>query len=172
MVYRRRRRVHSEEGVTLNMAAMLDMAFQLLTFFILTFKPSTIEQQIALKLPPPERVVPQNETQKAQQTNPDAVGLLTLHLEAFAGADGRLASLVLEHGQKARDLQDLSAKMADILKRGGAEAPIEQVIVEIDPNLQVQEVMQIFDICLSQKLANGERVRKISPVLAKSKPKN
>ena len=32
---------------------MLDMAFQLLTFFILTFRPAPIEGQISLRLPPP-----------------------------------------------------------------------------------------------------------------------
>ncbi len=35
------------------MASMLDMAFQLLTFFILTFRPAPIEGQISLRLPPP-----------------------------------------------------------------------------------------------------------------------
>ena len=37
---RRRRGHHSQEEVELNLAAMLDMAFQLLTFFILTFRPA------------------------------------------------------------------------------------------------------------------------------------
>ena len=55
-MHRRRRRKVKQEGVTLNMAAMLDMAFQLLAFFIATFKPMTIEQPIAPKLPPPERI--------------------------------------------------------------------------------------------------------------------
>ncbi len=37
------------EEVELNLAAMLDMAFQLLTFFVLTFKPAPVEGQIALQ---------------------------------------------------------------------------------------------------------------------------
>ena len=36
---RRRKKRKSSDEVELNLAAMLDMAFQLLTFFILTFKP-------------------------------------------------------------------------------------------------------------------------------------
>ena len=48
----RHRRKKSEEEVTLNMAAMLDMAFQLLTFFILTFRPPPVEGSVALRLPP------------------------------------------------------------------------------------------------------------------------
>ena len=42
----------STEDVTLNVTAMLDMAFQLLAFFILTFRPPPGEAQIYLKLPP------------------------------------------------------------------------------------------------------------------------
>ena len=46
----------SQEEVELNMAAMLDMAFQLLTFFILTFRPPPVEGQVALRLPPPAAI--------------------------------------------------------------------------------------------------------------------
>src|SRR4051812_34357594 len=48
---RRRRRRRSAESVELNLAAMLDMAFQILVFFILTFSPMPIESQIAAMLP-------------------------------------------------------------------------------------------------------------------------
>ena len=47
-------RRHSEENVELNVTAMLDMAFQLLAFFVLTFKPPAGERQIYLRLPPPQ----------------------------------------------------------------------------------------------------------------------
>src|SRR5208283_4771297 len=47
----------SDEDVELNVTAMLDMAFQLLAFFILTFRPPPGEAQIYLKLPPAKPVV-------------------------------------------------------------------------------------------------------------------
>ena len=52
----KRKKKKGSENVELNLAAMLDMAFQLLAFFILTFKPAPIEGQINLKLPPPKPV--------------------------------------------------------------------------------------------------------------------
>ena len=52
----RRKRSRGKEEVELNLAAMLDMAFQLLTFFILTFKPAPVEGDIALRLPPPQPI--------------------------------------------------------------------------------------------------------------------
>ena len=50
---RRRRKRRSQSEVELNLAAMLDMAFQLLAFFVLTFRPPPLEGQISLRLPPP-----------------------------------------------------------------------------------------------------------------------
>ena len=49
-------RRRSEEDVELNVTAMLDMAFQLLAFFVLTFRPPPGEAQIYLKLPPAQPV--------------------------------------------------------------------------------------------------------------------
>ena len=40
-------RRHSAEGVELNVTAMLDMAFQLLAFFILTFRPGPLEPAVS-----------------------------------------------------------------------------------------------------------------------------
>ncbi len=50
---RRRRHRRTQTDVELNLAAMLDMAFQLLAFFILTFNPGAVEGQIAMRMPPP-----------------------------------------------------------------------------------------------------------------------
>ena len=51
---RRRKKKQLQGEVELNLTAMLDMAFQLLAFFILTFKPAPMEGYIALRMPPPQ----------------------------------------------------------------------------------------------------------------------
>ena len=51
--------------MTLNVTAMLDMAFQLLAFFVLTFRPPPGEDQIYLKLPPAQPVAGMTGTQEA-----------------------------------------------------------------------------------------------------------
>ena len=55
----------SQEDVELNVTAMLDMAFQLLAFFVLTFRPPPGEDQIYLKLPPAQPVANMTGTKKA-----------------------------------------------------------------------------------------------------------
>src|SRR5262245_65724943 len=91
---RKRRRTQSE--VELNLAAMLDMAFQLLTFFILTFKPAPIEGQVLLGMPPPQPITNINSGERAgsdpKNTNP-LQGLSTLVVSVLANADGSLKQM-------------------------------------------------------------------------------
>ena len=83
----RRKKRRSQSDVELNLAAMLDMAFQLLTFFILTFRPAPIEGQISLRLPPPAGAWSAKAGQKAgsdtKNTNP-VQGVNTLTISVFA----------------------------------------------------------------------------------------
>ena len=44
---------------------MLDMAFQLLAFFVLTFRQTPLEGQISLRLPPPQAIVVVKDGQSA-----------------------------------------------------------------------------------------------------------
>ena len=66
---------------------MLDMAFQLLTFFILTFRPPPLEGQISLRLPPPQVVGNpngKNEAGDQNKTPVDIKGVNTLIITVFA----------------------------------------------------------------------------------------
>jgi biopolymer transport protein ExbD len=168
MSRRYKRRKQKLEEVNLNMAAMLDMAFQLLTFFILTFKPTTIEQQIALKLPPPEAIKSKDASANTKKSDAVEVQLKTLQVAADAQPDGGLAGLsFIETGERARNLDDFEAKMRRMLNPAGGTESYEQVIIEVDPRLELQQVMLIIDRCLRQKLADGKQLTKISPILRK-----
>jgi biopolymer transport protein ExbD len=165
---RRRRRRLAPEGVRLNMAAMLDMAFQLLAFFIATFKPMTIEQQIALKLPPPEKMA----TEKPSDNNPSKeiqTMLQTMRIGVEATPDGELSSIqFLDDQSRARSLEDLQGKMKTKLEASyKGSSPIEQIVLEIDPRLHLQVTMEVMDRCLHQKTKDGKQLTKISPILAR-----
>jgi biopolymer transport protein ExbD len=163
---RRRRRRVKQDGVTLNMAAMLDMAFQLLAFFIMTFKPMALEQQIALKLPPPERI--RSDAPSKAEPSKDIISMLTtMRIGLEASPDGMLANIAfLDDGSRARNLDDFQAKMKTKLERADKASPIEQVVLEIDPRLNLQSTMEVMDRCLQQRLPDGKQLTKISPVLA------
>src|SRR5580698_8484067 len=93
---RKKRRSSGHEEVELNLAAMLDMAFQLLTFFILTFKPAPVEGQINLRMPPPQSITPVAGGKSAGKDfdNPDPLkGLNTLVIDVAAKPDGTVGSM-------------------------------------------------------------------------------
>src|SRR5271170_6646404 len=83
------------ENVELNLAAMLDMAFQLLAFFILTFKPAPVEGQINLNLPPPAPIAPENQVKPDEPDEPanGPAALHTLTITIASAGNGQVASI-------------------------------------------------------------------------------
>jgi biopolymer transport protein ExbD len=165
-MYRRRSKHNSDEEVTLNLTAMLDMAFQLLAFFVLTFRPSPVEGQLALNLPP----------LGARSSDPNVKGTApsdtvpTEIIESFvlmvkSDSDGNVASvnsgtgLVFEGSANGRNLELLNRSLNDAF---GKSAVYEQVQIMVDPNLRYDELMKIIDMCLRQKLPDGTNLQKIS----------
>src|ERR1700675_2830491 len=101
---RRRKRRKSDGAVELNLAAMLDMAFQLLTFFILTFRPAPVEGQISLRMPPAQPVSP---VKNAVQAGSDAAndnpvqGINSLVINIIPNASGGIGSMAIGEGAVA-----------------------------------------------------------------------
>ena len=141
---------------------MLDMAFQLLTFFILTFKPAPIEGQVLLRMPPPQPVTNINAGEKAgsdqQNTNP-VQGLSTLVISALANTDGSLKQMAVGETPIA-GLTALERRLEDIFRDPGSG--FDQVIVQVDSRLHYGPLMQVIDVCSRQKLPSGEPLTKLS----------
>lgn len=163
---RRRKKKRGGAGVALNLAAMLDMAFQLLSFFILTFKPAPIEGQLSLMLPPPK---PATQVQPNPQNNNDGDGppvVPSLIISVPAGADGNVAGVSIGlvqafNGPATKDnLGRLDRRMKELF--GVQGTPFEQVLVRVGRNVHYSELMKVVDVCSRQKLENGEPLTKIS----------
>jgi biopolymer transport protein ExbD len=176
MARRRRRKTSSGEEVELNLAAMLDMAFQLLTFFILTFNPPPAEGQIELRMPPP---VPVTKLKHAQTAGNDASnknpvqGLDTLTITAFANQAGQIASINLQGpGQDEATPMgtEPKEKLYHTLRElfGQEATPFEQVILQSDERLLYGELMRIIEVCTHVKLAAGGTLTKLSVVSLKT----
>ncbi len=161
-----RRRSQSSDA-KLNMAAMLDMAFQLLSFFVLTFKPDPAEGQIMLRLPPPEAVamVKTNAQAGADTNNTNPVeGIESLIISVFSQADGSIQSLAVGEGTVGENTPDKAKALETRLRviLDDPDAPFKQVILQIGSKLRYDELMKIFDVCTRQKLPNGESLTKLS----------
>jgi biopolymer transport protein ExbD len=144
------------------MAAMLDMAFQLLTFFILTFRPSPVEGQVSLRLPPPQPLTNVKAAEKAgadtSKLDPVA-GLNSLIVTVFSAPDGEIASLAVGEGN-VPNLPQLDARLRAVLE--DASTPFDQVLIQVGSNLRYEELMKVIDICTRQKLPSGEKLTKLS----------
>jgi biopolymer transport protein ExbD len=149
----------SQQEVELNMASMLDMAFQLLSFFILTFHPPPLEAQISLRLPPAKAVsnpTGKNEAGDQDKTPVDIKGVNTLTITVTAKRNGDIDFNNNSTGlgnQPVTSLAELKARLQAILKN--PDSPFEQVIVQSSPGLRYGELMKVVDVCTQQKISDG-----------------
>jgi biopolymer transport protein ExbD len=159
---RRRKRRKSESAVELNLAAMLDMAFQLLTFFILTFRPAPVEGQISLRMPPAQAVTPiKNAVQagsNAANDNP-VQGLNSLVISVVPNAAGGIGSMAIGEGPVAT-LAGLNDRLKSILS--DASSPFDQVVIQVGSGLRYENLMGVVDVCTRQSLPDGKKLTKLS----------
>ena len=130
--YERRRgmaRRRSTEDVELNVTAMLDMAFQLLAFFVLTFRPAPFEPAVQLHMPLAQSVVRgagpgPGEIVKETSFKPAGVDTLRINLFSTSGGLDRMTI----NGFPAETFEVLRDNMRKFLTEPGS--PIEQVVVQ------------------------------------------
>ncbi|GAC1464042.1 MAG: hypothetical protein NVSMB9_02270 [Isosphaeraceae bacterium] len=125
---------------------MLDMAFQLLTFFILTYHPAPTEGQFSMNLLPAAPATDIRAEAAAEASTPNEsipASLKTLPTILRAAEGGSLGRVSLA----ATEVQGMSAlkrELETILK--DPDLPFDQALIKIDPNLKYSELMQVIDV--------------------------
>ena len=157
---RKKRKSSAEEDVELNLAAMLDMAFQLLTFFILTFKPAPVEGQISLRMPPPQPLANANATQQAGATDSkDPVqGFNTLAIVLATDDTGKLTHTYVAQQEVPVDdgpLKLFSDYLGKVLNDPGS--PFDQVIIQVPAKLHYSELMRVMGVCTKQTIGGDPK---------------
>lgn len=168
MSRRRHRTKRTPGSVELNLAAMLDMAFQLLTFFILTFRPAPIEGQLAVSLPPPvDQAPPQIEAPRpAAQPGHAAAPLETMNLHVSADSAGEIREIRIGKRAVAQgrfdDVQQrrLANELNALFAVNGA--PFDRVQIVAEGRLAYGDLMKVIDVCSHQKLPDDTYLQKIS----------
>jgi biopolymer transport protein ExbD len=152
------------EEVELNLAAMLDMAFQLLTFFILTFKPAPVESQVLLNLPPPMPVTNTDPNAKSlgqTDSNDPVKGFNTLKIYLTSGPNGSLGKIQVESNDVGVDprLNGLNSNLKQLLNN--AASPFDQVVIQVDSTLRYDELMRVIEVCTRQTVG-GDPTKKLT----------
>ena len=162
----RKRKSSGDEEVELNLAAMLDMAFQLLTFFILTFKPAPPEGQISLRMPPPQPVATvdgktvDTPGDDPQNRNP-VKDFHTLAINLGTDDSGKLARIDVANQNVTVDdrLKMFSSELGKDLNESGS--PFDQVVISVPSKLHYSELMRVMGVC-SRQTVGGDPHNKLS----------
>ena len=141
---RKRRHVRRAEEPTVQIAPMLDMAFQLLTFFILTYHPMPSEGQFVMNLLPPQpatAIGADAPTEAASDTLP--ASLRTLPTVLRAGAGGLLAEINVGEQTIPTDPAALEKELDKYFQ--DPDLPFDQTLLRVDPNLKYSELMKVIN---------------------------
>jgi biopolymer transport protein ExbD len=135
-------------GVALPITPMLDMAFQLLTFFIFTYHPSGLEGQLPLALPSgPNHQKGVEGAPKNPGGDLEFPAELTVSVRALQGGgphDGDISALSVRNADgKEQALADLPALQEYLTKAPRKEA----IKVAGDGKLKVKSTLKVLDAC-------------------------
>jgi biopolymer transport protein ExbD len=155
-----RRRKQEGSGIepTLPITPMLDMAFQLLFFFVVTYNPSDLEGQMDLSLPSEQVAQAKNEKDVDPLSKPDKNQSLELPADvtvivntARDGVhDGAINALHIEersgqiHPNYDEKLEQLKAELLKIRERVENKDAIK---IQGDSKLKWVEVVRVMDAC-------------------------
>ncbi|HQR09220.1 MAG TPA: biopolymer transporter ExbD [Gemmatales bacterium] len=157
---RRRRRVSHDSAsggefssTSIFVTPMLDMAFQLLAFFVFTYNPTALEGQFPISLAQGE-TAGEKENKTDDKVAPDQPTELksTLFIEARSREKGRLGSLrvgttVIEPDASETDystglIKSLGKAMLELKKSNPSE---DRITIKGTPTLRWDELMKVID---------------------------
>jgi biopolymer transport protein ExbD len=139
------------EEVDIPITPMLDMAFQLLTFFILTYHPMPSEVQFVMNLMPAAPALKMGETAQAEAAPDNSLpaALTTLPTVLRAGEGGTLGRVSLNEVE-VQGMTALKQELKTILNDPNLK--FDQAVIKIDPNLKYSEIMQVIDVFAELKV--------------------
>jgi biopolymer transport protein ExbD len=157
----RRRQAEPGPEVEVPITPMLDMAFQLLMFFILTYRPSMLEGHMALSLPAeadakaatPAEVDPKT---SAPEELVELPAELTVIVKMQEGADTNrsVSQLLVQEraGTKEFQSQDELRRYLQSARTGLSNQ--NDIKIQADARLRYASVVQIMDACTKAGFSN------------------
>ncbi len=161
---RRRRRKGLSTEVELNMAAMLDMCFQLLAFFILTFNPQDVEIQISMLMPPMQQVGNSAKIEEQPPPPPDESPFeFPLQVNLRATEDGNIRQIEVGGRNLVPDgtagiFDEFESQLRALMVSPG----FESIDLRVESQLKYEYLIRIMDVCTRQQSKSGEQMVKMN----------
>lgn len=148
-----RRRTSSDDiEVKADLTSMLDVIFNVLAFFVVTFNPPKPEKNFDVTLPPPQKQETQAQTSDEASQEPELFESVTIGLRA--GPGGTLQSIQLEGrdlgggGVGVPRLVNELRRTASLISVGdGSGGALEAATIICDPSLKYEHLIAVVDAC-------------------------
>lgn len=155
--------ISEPEEIKINMTAMIDIVFQLLVFFIMTFKVVAMEGDFNIKMP--------LASESADSLDEELPDLITVRLEA--GENGNISSIIVDDSETLREATMFPDLTNIVEERLAAEGNPEQnseteVEFDIDYNLKYAYTVKAIGAVSGRALPDG----KVKPLIKKVKFKD
>lgn len=153
MFGRKKRKAEPGVSVDLPITPMLDMSFQLLAFFILTFKAPSMEGQIAMKLPssdPPPNAAPAEPDPMVPEEKDDEYTLVISPNREGAAGDLSLKTATTAYSFPANDaerLKTLLERLKELQENQKATKKNASIKIEIYNDLLYAQLVTLMDVC-------------------------
>lgn len=155
----------SHDKCELNMTSMIDIVFQLLVFFIMTFKITAMEGDFNVKMP---RASSQNDSIDKPFDEP-------IKIQLKADEDGTILDIIVDGESKGKSFQSLANFVAAKAGPPGPERKrvIEETEVEFDCDydLQYKEVIAAITAVSGKRRSDGEIEKLFEKIKFKDQPK-
>lgn len=141
---------------------MLDMAFQLLMFFILTFSPAPVESQIAMLLPvaqPIARPMPLDDIGPIGISGPLPADARPLTVTVLSNDAGSMTDLAVDN-TIVRNLAEMNSQLAIAIDKLGGLCP--QLVLQVDGRLNYQELMEVIEVCTQGPAGLRDGVQRVT----------
>jgi biopolymer transport protein ExbD len=140
---------------TLPITPMLDMAFQLLAFFIFTYHPSDLEGQMDLSLPSEavskaekqENVDPTAKPERNQNLELPADLTVIIRTQRDGVNDGAISALTVEDRAGKENVDNLDKLREHLKKLHGTVENKESIKIQGDGKLKWNSIVQVMDVC-------------------------
>ena len=146
-----KKKAKKDEEIQIPITPMLDMAFQLLCFFVLTYHPAPSEGQFSMNLLPAQPAVAMDApaTDANASNNDLPAGLKTLPVLLRATDDGTIAQITMGENPVS-DLATLAAEVKETFNN--PTLPFDQTVLKTDPKLKWSEVVKVVNIFYDNKV--------------------
>lgn len=130
--------------VEVPLTPMLDVAFQLLTFFILTFKPAPLELQFDLNLlPTTPQTEPEQEPPPEDSPSDEPPTIRSFQVTLLSDTTGQLRGIELEE-LRFNDLPSLRERIKSLVD--DPDYGFDQALIRTDPDLHWEHLVSVLNM--------------------------